>query len=202
MTSGEYLVRVLNGAGCVVSGIATVTVPIPPTILTPPQPQIVDPGKPATFTVSAVSAKPPLRYQWLVGGVEIAGANSSSLTLPAAQLSDEGDYSVRVEDSVASLLSASARLVVKVRPALTQALSPAEQTVAVGSNASFRISVSGSLPMTYRWRKVGSGISITNITLYSTSCVFSISAARTNDVGSTSTTSTHAFVRCPRASTW
>ena len=181
--TGEYRARVMNAAGCALSDIATVTVPIPPTILASPQPQIVDPGKPATFSVTAVSANPPLRYQWLVNGGEIPEATNSSLTLPAAQLSDEGDYSVRVEDSVASLVSASARLVVKVRPTLTQALSPSEQTVAVGSNATFQISVSGSLPMTYRWRKVGSANSITNITLYSTSCVFTIVGARTNDAG-------------------
>lgn len=180
---GEYQVSVANPAGCVLSAVARLTVPIPPTILGQPQNQIVDPGKPASFSVNAVSVNLPLTFQWMFNGVEISGATSSTLQIPSAQLSDEGNYTVRVSDTAATLVSAPARLTVKVRPTLTQLVLPELQTVAIGSNATFTISASGSLPMTYRWRKVGTSTPLTNITLFSTSGVFTLKVSRTNDAG-------------------
>lgn len=181
--AGRYQLRALNAAGCAWSDEIMWEIPIPPTLLKSPLPLVVDPGKTATFNVVAVTRHPPLRYQWFVNGTPIPSAQSDTLQISGAQLADEGDYSVRVLDAEAFSDSASAHLTVKVKPTIVQPLTPVSQTVAIGSNATFMVSAVGSLPITYRWRKVGVVQTLTNITLYSTSCVFTLPRVRTNDAG-------------------
>ena len=60
-----------------------------PTITTQPASQTVTEGQTATFTVAA-SGSAPISYQWRKGGVNIAGATSSSYTTPATVLADSG----------------------------------------------------------------------------------------------------------------
>ncbi len=60
-----------------------------PTIGAHPTDVSVPVGAPATFTVSA-SGTAPLVHQWQRNGVDMPGATSTSYTLPAAQLADDG----------------------------------------------------------------------------------------------------------------
>ena len=53
-----------------------------------------------------------MSYQWLYNGAPLNGATQTTLTLPAVQPSDEGAYTVLVQDPGSSVLSASAALVV------------------------------------------------------------------------------------------
>ena len=74
------------------------------------------PGKPVTFTVKATGME-PLNYQWQqnVGGEREAwqscdverlpGANSSTLTIPSLQKSDEGSYRCVISNSAGSQIS-------------------------------------------------------------------------------------------------
>ena len=94
-----------------------------PTLAEPPkitaQPQELKetvPGKPVTFTVKATGTE-PLNYQWQqnVGGereewqscdVEgLPGANSSTLTIPRVQKSNEGSYRCVISNIVDSQIS-------------------------------------------------------------------------------------------------
>jgi glucose/arabinose dehydrogenase len=83
-----------------------------PAIVSPPASVTVSPGQSATFTVVA-SGSPPLSYQWQRGGVNIAGANASSYTLPAPTLGDNGaQFRVVVTNPFGSTTSAAATLTV------------------------------------------------------------------------------------------
>jgi hypothetical protein len=86
-----------------------------PLILPQPQSRTALAGSSATFSVVA-EGTPPLSYQWLSNGVELAGANSTSLTLNNLQSTDAGKYSVRVSNPVGSVLSAEAMLSVITPP--------------------------------------------------------------------------------------
>jgi hypothetical protein len=66
-------------------------------------------GSPVTFTVAA-EGTPSLSYQWRFDGTNIAGATSTSLSLPFPGASDSGLYSVRVSNSFGAIISADAFL--------------------------------------------------------------------------------------------
>ena len=109
-------------------------------------------GGSVTFSVSA-SGQGSLRYQWRFNGTNLPGATNPTLTLTNVQPSQEGAYMVMVTDSVGTAPSQTALLTVLVKPAI--ATQPQSQTVLEGGRATFSVSVTGSLPMTYRWRRAG-----------------------------------------------
>ena len=53
---------------------------------------------------------PPLFYQWLFNGTNLAAATASAYTRTNAQFADAGDYSVLVSNFVGSVLSSNATL--------------------------------------------------------------------------------------------
>ena len=65
---------------------------------------------------SAVMGTQPLSYQWEFKGAALTGATASSLTLTNVQLADAGAYRVVVSNSVGSVTSSDALLVVNVPP--------------------------------------------------------------------------------------
>ncbi len=65
------------------------------------------------FSFRVVARSPlPLSYQWYKDGFAISWATNSTLSLPNLDLTDGGDYSVVVSNSVSSVTSATAPLVV------------------------------------------------------------------------------------------
>lgn len=83
----------------------------PPSITTHPASQSVAEGTPVTFSVAASGTA--VSYQWRRDGSPIAGATSSSYTLPAAQLADRGSkWSVQVSNTAGAVTSSAAVLTV------------------------------------------------------------------------------------------
>jgi uncharacterized delta-60 repeat protein len=82
-----------------------------PQILSPPLSQTNYIGTDASFSVVA-GGTPPLSYQWLKDGTNIADATAPVLVLTNVQPSAEGSYSVMVSNAFSSTTSAPACLVV------------------------------------------------------------------------------------------
>lgn len=81
-----------------------------PQIMIEPQDQGLFEGEQAVFFVNAIGDD-NLTYQWKKNGIDIAGANSSSYTIPSVSLSDDGSqYSVLVSNNLNIALSRSAKL--------------------------------------------------------------------------------------------
>jgi hypothetical protein len=182
-SGSTFSVMVTNSAGSATSNNATLTVnaaAVAPSITTQPANQTVTAGQTATFTVSS-SGTAPLSYQWRKNGANITGATSSSYTTPATTTADSGStFSVVVTNSAGNATSNNAILNVNaaaVAPSITT--QPANQTVTAGQMASFTVSATGTVPMTYQWRKNG-----TNIT-GATSNSYSTPATTMSDSGST-----------------
>ncbi|HEX8407929.1 MAG TPA: pectinesterase family protein [Thermoanaerobaculia bacterium] len=113
--SGTYTAVVSNAGGSVTSDAVNLTVstePVapPPAITAQPVDTTVTIGSPATLSVAASGEG--LFYQWYKNGAVIAGATSSSLTFPSAQVGDAGVYTVVVGNSGGTVTSAPARLTV------------------------------------------------------------------------------------------
>jgi hypothetical protein len=123
--AGDYDVVVSNGYGTVTSDSATLTVvqppPQPPVITVQPQPQIVDLGGTATFSVVA-TGDGPLSYQWhnwsYDTATRIPGATSSTLTLDNVQLVDASEFRVVVTNPAGSVSSTEVPLIVQGTPSV------------------------------------------------------------------------------------
>ena len=137
-----------------------------PAITLQPVTQSVIAGETATFQVAAVWAAgtPPLGYQWrknglpLADGGNVSGARSNALTLANAQWADVGQYTVVITNAFGSVTSQVANLtVLGVTPQfLTQ---PQSQMVLLGTNVIFRVTVTGTPPLSFQWRFNGVNLS-------------------------------------------
>ena len=87
----------------------------PPTITSQPTNQTVSVGGTAGFGV-AVTGSAPFTYQWSFNGTNLSSATNISLTLPNAQLTNAGMYSVTVTNLYGSVTSSNAVLTVLLAP--------------------------------------------------------------------------------------
>ncbi|MBI4663788.1 MAG: immunoglobulin domain-containing protein [Verrucomicrobia bacterium] len=150
--AGNYSVRVSNVAGTVTSQAARLTVNPLPVLTGQPQSQAVNAGATVSFRVTATGT-PPLRYQWLFEGREIAGATNAVFSVTNVQLANAGTYTARVRDAVGEVLSAAVVLKVSVPvapPAITR--QPESLSVPRGGTAIFGVQASGTPPLLYQWR--------------------------------------------------
>lgn len=85
--------------------------PVPPAIIVQPQSQSVKSGTPTTFSVLATGTS-PLHYQWMHEGVSISGATATNLILSAPKITNAGNYSVIVSNSISTAVSKIAVLYV------------------------------------------------------------------------------------------
>jgi hypothetical protein len=160
--AGPYRVTVFNPAGAVTSAVAQVTVLNPPIIVTQPQGRTVAVGSNVTLNVSA-NGTGLLRYQWRYNGEDIPGANAPSLLLADIEEEHSGDYTVVISDVVGSIESLPATILALTKPTITE--SPQSITALIGDTVILRASASGSLPLSFRWRR--NGATYTNFVLNS-----------------------------------
>jgi hypothetical protein len=83
--------------------------PIAPFFIKQPADQLVWPGTAASFS-AVVAGSVPLAYQWFHNESPIAGATQSVLTIPVAQPSDVGSYSLQASNSAGFVTSLAAQL--------------------------------------------------------------------------------------------
>ncbi|NOS70517.1 MAG: hypothetical protein HOP33_11375, partial [Verrucomicrobia bacterium] len=174
--AGNYRVVVTNSFSSVTSAVAVLTVNVPPFVTVVPTNQTVLTGANVNFSVSAGGTS-PLNYQWRRSGGAMAGQTNATLSLTSVTTNDAGSYDVVVSNVTGSVTSAPpAVLTVNVLPFITVA--PTNQTVVAEANVSFNVSVGGTAPLNYQWRKGGVGLAgQTNTTL-------SLTSVTTNDAGS------------------
>lgn len=135
-----------------------------PTISSQPQSMTIALGGGGSFGVTAAGS-PPFTYQWRKGGASlsdgsgISGSSSSGLSLTNVQASAAGGYDVVVTNSLGSVTSNSATLTVGAAVAPSITVPPQDTTIAQGGNGSLGVTVTGSAPLTYQWRKGGSPLS-------------------------------------------
>ncbi len=152
--AGNYDVAVNGTCGNLTSGTASLTVNTKPAISVQPVNQSVCLGANVTFSVTATGTS--ITYQWRKGGVNIAGATSSSYTIAAVAAGDAGNYDVVVSGTCPpAAISNAAALTIIPSPAITT--QPANQTVFVGQNVTLSVVATGS-GLTYQWRKGGVNI--------------------------------------------
>ncbi len=149
--AGLYSVVVANTAGAITSDPATLVVQFPPVIAEHPQPATAIRDQAATFTVTP-GGTPPFSYQWRFNGVTIVGATNRTLTVDNVQASQAGIYTVLVQNTAGSALSAGANLTVLIPATVTS--QPTNVTVRLGTtptNAAFNVTAIGTGVLRYQW---------------------------------------------------
>ncbi len=120
-----------------------------PVITVQPQSVSVNAGNPVFLSVTATGTA-PLNYQWRSNGTNLPGMTNRLFYLASAQPWHAGYYSVVVSNAADAVESSKVLLtVVVLRPVITA--QPTNATAFVGGNATFRVGVTGSTPLTYRW---------------------------------------------------
>jgi hypothetical protein len=117
----------------------------------------------------------PIRYQWRRNGVALAGATAASYTIASAGIESVGAYDVVLTNPVGSVTSASAALT--LNSAVTLLTQPASTKVNPGNSFTLSVSVAGTSPFTYQWRK--NGVPITG----ATSSSYSVASAQVANAG-------------------
>ena len=169
--AGTYDVLVSNTLGTVGSTGALLTVNEPVTITKQPVGITVNAGNAASFKVEVTGTGPTV-YQWRKDGVAISGAKDPIFTIPAAQISDVGRYTVEVTNVVSKVVSVEAVLALNTPVVITK--QPAGLSVNQGASATFSVVATGTEPLTYQWRKGGVNISGATSSSYTVSGVQSV----------------------------
>lgn len=127
-----------------------------PTISVQPQPQTVDLGGTAMFSVTATGSPTPA-FQWRKEGVNLPGQNAANLTLTNVQASNAGNYTVFVSNSEGNVTSNAVALTVNLPPAPVITVNPVAMRSLDGADAFFAVQATGT-GVTYQWRKDGSAL--------------------------------------------
>jgi len=170
----SYSVVVSNPYGSVTSGVATVTVVFPPSIVQEPRSWTVPAGTVLELSVSA-SGTEPLGYQWMDSSGAIPGATSATYNLNPVQISDAGSYSVIVTNAYGAVTSAVATLTVYVPVSITT--QPASQVVPARSTVSFSVVAEGYPVPAYQWTFNGASLA------GATSSILSLTNVLMSDMG-------------------
>lgn len=170
--SGTYTLVVTNAYGSSTAS-AVLQVTVPPEITAQPSDQTVNLGGTFSFSVSATGSPAPA-FQWYHNDNPISGATTSTYTKGNAQLADSGSYYVVVTNIADQITSFEVTLIVP--PQIVA--QPQSVTVLQGNNAAFRVTATGTAPLSYQWTFNGNPIS--GATLNS----FTVSSARVSDAGS------------------
>lgn len=156
---GTYTVTVANSLGTVFCPSADLVVLGAPVILQTLTNLTAGAGTDLTLTIAAVGNPPPV-YQWTLNGTNLPGATNYSLSLPNAQASDSGSYSIMVSNVYGAVFSTSLVTVTNDAPyfvgagiGFTGAFGwDANNLVApVGGRVILEAFLRGSQPITDRW---------------------------------------------------
>ncbi len=141
-----------DGTAGIYANFGTATTGLP-RILAGPRPAVAPETTPATFSVAA-SGPAPITYQWFKNGSPLDGATNATFTILSAQPGDAASYHVVVTAEGNAVTSAVAGLTLTPAPAKPLVfVPPANQAVAVGLPAAFKVVAAGAGPLTYHWTK-------------------------------------------------
>lgn len=168
LNDGQYTLAVTNRVGTTVSEPAALVVTLgtpvalPPTLANQPSSLTVPEGSAANFAV-AVTGTGPYTYAWYRAGTPSPIADTPVLAFASVAAGDAGNYTVRVTNTVGTVLSSTATLAVttggggiQLAPAIVTP--PAAVAAFPGAEAVFVVAATGSGPLAYQWRFGGNDI--------------------------------------------
>ena len=183
---GAYTFIASNPYGSATSAPpALLSVETMPVITNNPANQVRNQGDTAMFAVGVSGIN--LSFVWTKNGVglsdggNISGTSSPVLTITNVVSTDAATYVVTVSNSAGTATSSGATLDVIVPPTISTQL--ANQFIPEGDSTSFTISVDGTAPFLYQWRKDGVNLTNAGSIFGANSATLVIADAKTTDSG-------------------
>lgn len=162
-SAGTYSVVITNFTGSKTSNGARLVVVTPPVIVTQPVTKTVVQGKSTYLAAVVTGTLDPAVVQWQKDAVDVPGGNGLKLTIPDAQPSDEGIYTLSISNAAGSTASDSVMLKVVVPPITNTG--PVSLIVPLGEpTVQFDASFDGT-PGTFQWKRGSSVVPGTAPTL-------------------------------------
>ena len=144
-----------------------------PVVLLQPGNVVADFNGPAQLNVTAGGTQ--LTYQWQKDGRDITGATNAVYLIANTSTNSPGIYRVAITNASGFAISDEVSLSLLYTPVVLTA--PQEQTVTIGTPASFSVTARGGRPLSYQW------LLNSNVVAGATGSVYSISSAANNQAG-------------------
>jgi len=163
-----------------------------PTITVQPVGVNVTAGGTTSFSVTATGT-PTLSYQWYripagqTAGVAIGGATSATYNVPASATTtanDQDAYYVIVSNTYGQAVSEKATLAVGNGILLQITGQPVTQYVDVGAPATYQVTATSTLPMTYQWYEAPPGSATFTAIAGATSSTYTVDNTTAAESGS------------------
>jgi hypothetical protein len=177
LDAGNYTVVATNAAASVTSNAAVVTVTpaVMPSFLNQPTATTSALTAGGSLNISGIAlGSATITYQWRKNGAVIPGATNSTYNINSVVPTDAGSYTLTATNSAGSVTS-SAVVITVTTPILPSFTGPPStmigSTTALSTGESLYLiaTASGSLPITYQWRKDGVAIAGATNTYYNKS---------------------------------
>ncbi|MEI6871238.1 MAG: putative Ig domain-containing protein, partial [Verrucomicrobiota bacterium] len=171
-----------------VSSTLTIGPEIPPAITQQPVGGVFNPGSPVSILSVQGTGSPTLSYQWKRDGSNLApGGTGATLDLGLMNAAVAGTYTVSITNSVGSVTSAPANIVLGVSPTID--IAPQSQTVVNGGSIILSVSGSGVPAPAFQWNRDGrmiSGATLSTLALPNLTATgtYAYSVVLLNQVGS------------------
>ena len=122
-----------------------------PSIIRQPKNKIVCNGQRVEFSIVASDT---VFYQWMKNEQELPGELSSTLVFDSVSLSDQGNYSCKIWNAYGVFESNTVSLIVNTKPKLL-IKPPGIIWMKTGEPVILNLTISGSEPIVYQWKKDG-----------------------------------------------
>jgi uncharacterized repeat protein (TIGR01451 family) len=139
---------------------ATTLVAAAAVTLQPPSLAVVE-NTGANFSVVGGGDCPDSAFQWQFNGMNLPNATNATLLLTNVSAGDDGEYRVVLHNGAGTFTSSPAPLTVLFLPRVVT--SPQSLTVVAGEDVTFDVTASGSLPMTYEWRRLSTPLATNTV---------------------------------------
>jgi hypothetical protein len=183
---GLYAVTINNAAGSITSG--DVMIAVRPAVAPQFYYQPNNVGAIAGDTIylsASVSGTSPMTFTWTCNGTTVATTTSSGYSKTNFQAADTGTYTVTATNIAGSVTSNNFNVSLVTPTAPSFYSQPQDVTVDYGSTLSLYVSVSGSSPISFTWKRDGATITTTDYSSYYKSTVDA------SDAGSYTVTATN-----------
>jgi hypothetical protein len=172
-SGSQYMCEVYNSCDIVYSNPALLSVCAPPLITAQSSTQSIAAGQNAVFSVTAVGIG--LSYQWQrsndagVNWSSISDAIASSYGFATAIGDNGAQFRCAIANPCGMVTSNTTTLTVGTVPVVS--VNPRDTAVVSGAMATFAVTATGTLPLTYLWQKNGTVITGATGASYSTPAV-------------------------------